>query len=244
MKKIKKHYYDLIISIGQNCVTPEILNENSLRKFSSPLDWLQMCNYHSVIKLIQNRFLDIFNKEDLKYSNFDPNSNTDAYYNTRTNIYHIHDFPNEDADKFDALYAMNLLKYQRRSKRLLKKIKYCHKICLVYIEYEPLSAGNGKVTNEVITQDIRNLNKEYGKNCFDIFYIKHNPNLQSDEYLMDGRICEINNSINASDKNSYRGNKSLASSIIRQRIQFSFYGKLKIFLNKIIRLLIFLRITR
>ena len=226
MEKLKHSKYDLIVGIGQNCLSAEILRELGLVDYTTPFDWVQIYGYATAINILKNKFQNFFRKEDLSFRCVDKNDNSSVFYNKRTKIVYVHDFGVNGHENFDVMYDKVNAKLQRRILRILNKLSNNKKICLIYIEYANLKKKNVKINNDMILKDIEDLEKIY-KNKFDIFYIKHNPKLKLDEYIPDNKICEMNNAILEGDGREYLGNKAMVSNIISQRIGLNFRKKFK-----------------
>ena len=225
---LKKRRYDFIMPIGQGCSIPEMLRDNSLRRFAGPLDWTCIFNYNISMNVVKNRFERYFEKEDLEFVCYDPKNFNDIYKNVKTNVHHVHAFPSAKVKSFDDAYAEASEKYNRRIKRFLDLVNdtKTKKILLLYVERafdedykENKEMPRVIVTNDTLKKDIEELNQKYGKNVFDILFIKHDDSLKMDEYSVDGRIISINN-----------------SPTVKERVCLGNYKFLANFINKIVGL--------
>ena len=233
---MKKCRYDYIIAIGQNCFAPRVLLVNKLRQFSGPLDWLEFFNYSSAIDTLKEKFRNFFDKENLVYFGINTDSYTDVYKNKRK-IKFIHDFPvNSKGVEFDELYTKSKEKYERRINRFIEKVRNS-KVLLLYVEWIRLYKNNTGITNKTLSADIKELNSIYNSN-FDILYIKHNPDLKTDEYKINKRICEINNI----PSKGYLGNIDMVNEILSERVALKAHGVVEQRIGIIKRLLNFYRI--
>lgn len=235
--KFKKKY-DFIVSIGQGCATPEILRDSGLRLFSGPFDWTFVENYNITMDVIKNKFENYFNKEDLVFIGHYSRSGMDIYVNKYTNIKHAHSFPSSEIVSFEDAYKTESNRYKRRINRLFDYInKKNSKICFVYIERafdwehkkEDLKLPQPDITNEMLEKDIKELNKIYSKDCFDIFYIKHDENKKLNEYKIINHICYMNNSCIDKD-NPHKGNMDMLEKIISKQLKVK---KASYFIKKI-----------
>ena len=224
---MKQKSYDLIISIGQGCSTPEILRNISYRNFAGPLDWTFMDNYLDGINILKSRFENYFQKNDLEFLYYDNKTLTEIYLNKVNHIRHVHYFPSRNLLDFDTAYQKVNALYERRIKRFLDFIntKKSPKILLLYIERafddeyeENENAKIVKVTNNILEKDIDELNKIYNKKCFDILYVKHDKCLKSNEFFFDKRILHINN-FTTGDYKLCKGNYKLIEKILRKYIK-------------------------
>lgn len=239
MDKIKENKYDLIFGIGQNCLVPEVLRENELIYFATPFDWVQIYGYDAAINILKNKFQNFFRKEDLEFMVVGDYDFSEVFYNKKTQIVDPHNFGINARKHFDEIYERINNKVQRRIARILKKISSCKKICLVYIESADLADKNIEISNDIILKDIAELENIYHQK-FDVFYIKHNPNLGPNEYNVDNKICEINNSALESGRLEYRGNKPLVRHVISQRMALNF----RIFVKSVIKIKKFMKFLK
>ena len=232
-KKIKTQYYDIVISIGQNCFVSRILRALNYRLFACPLDWVLVYNYTYSMELLKNKFENYFNKEDLSFVAVNEKWNTDVYFNNRNKTTFIHDFLKNSKNNFNEAYNKSKVKHKRRIKRLVEKLQKGVNVCLVYIEWQPGAEKNQIITNEIINNDIKELNAIYKRCNFDILYIKHNENLDINQYTINNRICELNNT----PTNDELGNINLATKIIKKRVRLKFFSKLNPYFHKIKRVI-------
>lgn len=194
---------------------------------------LNLNNYTYTIEVLKNKFKDYFRKDYLEFTCLDQFNNTDVYRNKYTKLSFIHDFPHNSQSCFDKIYEVSKKKYDRRIKRILGKLKKRTKICLIYVEWKKLATQNENITNDILAKDIKELNNLYKGVSFDIFYIQHNENFVIDKFKIDNRICIVNNTPNG----HHLGNLNLISQIVRKRIKLKKISKLKIVVNKIIKLI-------
>ncbi len=134
--------YDLIVSLGEWCVTSLALRKYNLQKKTLPFDWSggilwEKCGYGGLsgkVDLICNNFENFFNKDDLE--NRGPNPKNEDYWflwivNKCTGLQYKHDFPSEQ--DFNISYNEARDKYIRRVKRLYNSIYSADKILFVYM---------------------------------------------------------------------------------------------------------------
>lgn len=238
--KFRKKKYTYIMSVGQGCITVEILRDNKLRRKAGPLDWTFADNYNATINVLKNKFRDYFNKEDIKSNGDITRSNTLVHFNIRNNIQHPHAFPLKENFDFNEAYKTAYETYNRRIRYFLNFLsEKKSKICLIYIEraydweYKVTQSTQTKITNEIIQQNIMELNDIYGKKCFDIIYIKHDSDLKMNEYKTDKRIIYVNNTC-IDEKEPHKGNSPMLTKIIKDRVGL----ELNITFEKIINLFI------
>lgn len=172
---IKRIYeYDFIFSIGMRCYTAEILSINKLRTKSSPFDWISYHNEYldthifDNMDLIINRFSNFFNKEDIMY--ISKGVTHDIYFNTKNNIYFMHDFVHNA--NFDTEYDNVYSKYKRRINNLIYNLENNKKILMVYIEsylYNTNFLDITKLLNKIIR-----IRKNYNNSNVDLLYLRHN----------------------------------------------------------------------
>jgi hypothetical protein len=126
------------IPIGFDCSVCSKLKNLNLRDASYPFDY-NILNYDSIYNLINNNFIDLFNKEYLVYGN---KSYFHKYDNDETNFKHLIPVFNK---KYDILFVHDFIengndnivfeKYDRRIKRLINNLLN-ENIILVYENIE------------------------------------------------------------------------------------------------------------
>lgn len=136
-----KEKYDLVVSLGANCICSGLLRGINLQDYSFPFDWLGGAELKDKIEIVINDFKDFFNLEDLEKIGSRTNPEPcDIYKNKRTGIVFNHDFQiNVPIEK---TYPLVKAKFDRRQNRLLELIKKSKKILFVYVE------APGKTTYE------------------------------------------------------------------------------------------------
>ncbi len=177
-------YYDVVISLGQQCATSNALRACHLQEETLPFDWSggiipEKCGKGGLegkVNLIINGFKSFFEFEDLE--NRGNNAVDDLtnlwIVNKRTGLQYRHDFP---ANKPIAdVYPQVKEKYLRRVERLYKIIEQSHRILFVYFAKE-----QGFENDYLIEQQVKLQNK-YPDKIIDFFYIVNNPNYQIDKY--------------------------------------------------------------
>tara|TARA_X000000950_G_C13616230_1_gene537429 strand:- start:30 stop:695 length:666 start_codon:yes stop_codon:yes gene_type:complete len=169
-------YNTLYISLGIQCLTPNILKKNNLRKKSYPFDWIISNPYfvYKMLYLLLEEGMDVnkivrehFFRNDQKcwrdrFEHYKFGKNGSAICNQLYNVVFPHDEYNEET----------INKYIRRFERLKKDIlDTSHKIQFIYISQSSLKSGNFTINDkEVIENVYENMNninmllKKYNKN--------------------------------------------------------------------------------
>lgn len=86
-----EYYY---VSLGMDCAMAGLLQDNHIRSFSSPFDWLDGGTLKTRTELIKNGFQNFFNLEDFTpifYEN-DPQRDKRRFHNIRTQLCFHHDW--------------------------------------------------------------------------------------------------------------------------------------------------------
>lgn len=206
------------MSLGQCCLTPDVLREKKLRTFSGPFDWSDVDGYHTVINIVKNRFENYFKKENIKECYFDYIRKVAVYRDIENNIVYPHIYINSD---FEKTYKSAKKIYKRRINRFFDLIENNKnpKILLIYIERGDIKEKRN-TTNEIILNDINELNKIYNKKCFDILYLKHDDSLKMNEYRHENHIYYINNTPIDKEK-PFRGNRTYVANLISRKISLN-----------------------
>lgn len=214
-----KKRYDFIMSLGQCCLTPNILREKNLRLFSGPFDWSQVEDYRSIINIVKNRFERYFLKENIKFLFLDKERNVSVYKDVENNIIYPHI---DNYLGFENMYSIAKRTYKRRIARFFNFIKDNKKILLLYIQSKD---SKENITNEDILKDIEDLNKIYNKKCFDILYLKHEGSLKMNECRHEKHIYYVNNTPIDKEK-PFRGNQIYVTNLISRKISLKkgFFG--------------------
>lgn len=110
--------YENYISLGYFCGVASELRRISLRKYSSPFDWLITASFQKVIELIDNQFKDFLSSDYLKVLDEEKLFYTNEYYY----INFLHDF--SQGKSFDEQIDEVREKFFRRIGRFYSKIKF------------------------------------------------------------------------------------------------------------------------
>lgn len=241
-KLIKKREYNYIIPIGEGCYTAQILKDYGNRSFSFPFDWVRTPNYMSPINLLINDLDDFFNKEYLEYFETYDLTKEDWYIDKKSMIIFRHEFSANSSHDFDKFYEKVYEKYKRRCERLVNIINDYHirKICLLYIERVDAVENTHRIPNKVNNHELKKvidkLNRHFKKNCFDMFYFKHEPKYNFDKFKIEGRICHLNNTYHKEGIYKHgMGNYEIINEVIKRRFGLkyglNFFDKINILID-------------
>jgi hypothetical protein len=106
--------YNLILSLGNTCQTAYQIERKGLRKCAGPLDWF-ISPLDGTIKLLENRFTNFMQKENLKIIDVYENRKF-VVKDTLYNIISYHDFPCSNE------YCIKVNDYEFFKTRLMDKI--------------------------------------------------------------------------------------------------------------------------
>lgn len=182
-KKFPVQKYSVMFSFGYACSTAMFLDNQGLRKFSGPFDWIAGTSFQDRCNLFLNKFENFIKKEDLVPTGEIKGGfeHRKLYRNISNGILHVHDF---NVDKnFDDEYPLVEEKYNRRIKRLLDKIEKSEKTLLVYMEYQ--ENNNALASDEEIINFINQANEKYSPSKIDMLYIRHNENMSDGEFTIE-----------------------------------------------------------
>ncbi len=170
--RIDNRKYDNVFSIGAECTTAQALRAASLRKFSSPLDWVSGTSLAERMKLINDDFKLMLKKDSIRISDIigDTSLNTYRAENVEIGMIFPHDFPCKDIDRsFPIVYE----KYQRRIKRLNSKIRSSKNLMVYMIE------EGSDFDLQSINQQMKIMKDKFSPERLDLLYITLNKH--SDE---------------------------------------------------------------
>ena len=122
----------IYVSLGSTCCIAQQLKNHNLRNAAYPFDWLRICNLNNVIKLLENKFKDFLELEDMKFIEFsdrflvDGNSGSYIYKNKYCGFYH--DFSEKI---YESNYNSFRDKYNRRINRLFQLLNSNNEIIFI-----------------------------------------------------------------------------------------------------------------
>lgn len=211
-------FYDIVISLGQYCITSTALRRCHLQDKSNVFDWSagiipEQCGYGGLsgkVDLICNDFKDFFNKED--FQNNGNNQENDTYnlfiVNKRTGLQYKHDFPASKG--FDVSFQAVKDKYLRRVERLYNAIKENNKILFVFI------ARDSDFSDTYLIEQQKKLSKKFPNKVIDFLYIIHSEKMSPMELeetqLTDNIVrvdCNVCYATNPNYPESWNGNTKL-----------------------------------
>ncbi len=177
-------YYDIIIPLGQYCITPTALDRLKMRNKSMIFDWSGCAleeqggkgGLEVKVDLICNNFENFFNLEDL-YSN-GCNELLDTWnlwiINKRTGLQYRHDFP---ANKpIEESYPTVKEKLMKRVKRLYDEINFSDRICFLFL------ARDDGFSDEYLIRQHQKLSEKFKGKHIDLFFLGHKNGLEINEY--------------------------------------------------------------
>ena len=172
---MQKEKYDLVVSLGANCICSGLLRGNNLQDYSFPFDWLGGADLKTKIKLVINNFKDFFNLEDLECIGSRTNPEPcDIYKNKKTGIIFNHDF--QIGIPIEKTYPLVKAKFERRENRLLNLIEKANKILFVYVE----SPDREIYSNQYIKEAYDLLENAYPNKEIHLKYISQLEDNQTD----------------------------------------------------------------
>lgn len=211
---MKKHYFDLIVPIGEDCACSSYLRDHSLQLLAYPFDWLTKASFDKRIELLANGFSDFMEKEDFvflpKPTQGDTDKYCDYYHNTRTDFYFYHDFPT--GENFNIIFQTVAAKYFRRIERLYKHITSAEHI---------LFSRDKTITKEKAKRAVEVLRQAFpGKKEVCLLIVENKPSalhIESKNY--DGIFFYRYNMFSANKHTPLsivKGNTRLAGQVFRQ----------------------------
>lgn len=178
--------YDFVFSIGEACSCTQVLRQQGLQNASYPFDWLFGSTLVKRCEILANEFKDFIRKEDLEFSYEERSVKCYAYHNKLNGITFNHDFLK--SLEFDEAYPLVKEKYDRRIKRLLKRIENSNSVLVVYLE-SPIT-NHPDISNEEILQGYSILKEKFGDKI-NLLYIKNSKQEVVIEEFEDGKITKV-----------------------------------------------------
>ncbi|WP_248924868.1 DUF1796 family putative cysteine peptidase [Paenibacillus hamazuiensis] len=147
--------YDIIFSLGHNCLPATQLSRYMIRKIGGVIDWMESPQLSSVNYLLHNRFANFM---ELPHLTVDGINNDAGCYIVRDTMYNIlshHDFPVESNQPWSLnSYPELREKVNRRVPRFLETLQQAGRILFIRTEATPeetaelLGVLRGLVKNE------------------------------------------------------------------------------------------------
>lgn len=156
-----KGEYDAIFSLGDLCLASIQLKKHNLRPYSGVLDWMASVELSKVNELLENRFLDFLEYDNLRVIGYADTfiCVSDDGYNLVSN----HDFDGEkNTLTYLGGYAEVMEKYERRIQRFLSEMDNAKRILFVRTE--------GTLEDAAVLQDVLS---RLVKHDFSVLLINH-----------------------------------------------------------------------
>lgn len=170
----KNEKYDLICSLGGNCMATSQIRQRGLRVASLPFDWTFIVNDKPLYKLAEgfkNKFKDFFLKENLQEMTDEEKAKTAhedmaKYVDTFSNYYYINHF--QKNIEIDNEYEKVKEKYDRRIERFIAFVEKADSILFVLSTFM-------KIDEKPIINLYKTLLEIYPNKIFKIISIQFNP---------------------------------------------------------------------
>lgn len=241
--KIFKTSFDLIVSLGEDCACSSYLRKFNLQNASYPFDWLTKASLETRFELLLSNFEGFLDKKYLVYLEKKPDCINDYkneyYMNTENKIIFLHDFPINMS--FDEGHEFVLEKYQRRIKRLYKKIEKSKKVLFVWL------GKNQSLENNEILEYQRKLTEKFKNKNIYLLILENTPNYKEKDFKeekISKKILKIKYDTKTTKvphtNDEYLGNIELNKEIF-SKLKFNMpksYKIKKLFYNLIIKQLI------
>ena len=172
MKFIEK--FDVVYSIGSACSCANALNRAELRTLAGPFDWIiNNTNLETTLNILRSGGEHFLEEEDLCPSELKPEDGHDVYFNKRTGVHFVHDFPT-GCSVNEALAEVQA-KYERRFRRMYQFMQR-KKVLLVRVYRGPCAEGEEEVVRlcEAFSREMKGevsflvILHEEGKSGFDL----------------------------------------------------------------------------
>lgn len=90
--------YDVLYSLGHNCLPASQLNHSKIRNVAGVIDWMISPHLSGVSALLRDRFQYIMLRDNLRYYGASADSGCYVIRDAAYDLYSVHDFPMEDND--------------------------------------------------------------------------------------------------------------------------------------------------
>lgn len=194
-----KGEYDAIFSLGDLCLASIQLKKHNLRPYSGVLDWMASVELSKVNELLENRFLDFLEYDNLRVIGYADTfiCVSDDGYNLVSN----HDFDGEkNTLTYLGGYAEVMEKYERRIQRFLSEMDNAKRILFVRTE--------GTLEDAAVLQDVLS---RLVKHDFSVLLINHTyvQGIVEKSWPLE-KIC----SIEFPNKDKWEGNHDLWKEVL------------------------------
>lgn len=192
--------YDLYISIGTACRPAYHLQQNDLRLYAMPLDWVKVYSLDTVLHLFKTGFADFFTEIEEK----DWEGANRWVVDTKNNILSIHHFPKDrEIEKTQKVFVQ---KIKKRFNRLNDDLEKRKRIVLV---------GNREEASDKIESFLIAFSELYPHLEIKLLNVRHNDELDFGSYKkqvfeISKRLTideyTINDRFSLSEPDDWRGN--------------------------------------
>jgi len=160
-----------------------------VRHASFPFDWLyrgEADNYflEEVTSLLQNDFLDFFEKDALELQGDVEGHDTVKILNKKTKFAFIHDL--HKGDSFEKQFSEIKKKYDRRIARLFESVRTARAVLFVYMDTQ-------KTPDRIFESFIRTAEQLFPETDVELLVLQHCPNMgefDTEEYRL-GKVIKI-----------------------------------------------------
>lgn len=90
--------YDVLCSLGHNCLPASQLNHSKIRNIAGVIDWMMSPHLSGVSALLRDRFRHVMLRDNLRYHGASSDSGCYVIRDAAYDLYSVHDFPMEDND--------------------------------------------------------------------------------------------------------------------------------------------------
>lgn len=127
--------YDVIFSLGHNCLAADQLTRVMLRKIGGVIDWVESPSLSSVSHLLRNRFANFMEFPNLSITGINDNAGCYIVRDIAHDIFSHHDFPlAENTPEQLNSYPQLVEKITRRIPRFLETLQSAGKILFIRTE--------------------------------------------------------------------------------------------------------------
>ncbi|WP_211748563.1 DUF1796 family putative cysteine peptidase [Paenibacillus sp. Marseille-Q4541] len=149
--------YDVLFSLGHNCLPASQLNHSRIRNIAGVIDWMISPHLSGISAMLRDRFSYLMKRENLQYYGASSDSGCYVIRDSAYDLYSVHDFPLEENDP-EILQSYSKLreKLDYRARRFLQLVQSGKRIFFLRTETTPYETEElVSVLNDLVVGEYR-----------------------------------------------------------------------------------------
>ena len=169
--------YDVVCSMGTDCLPATYLKAYCLRDASYPFDWVYQPTFDIKAQWVLTDFSGFLEPANVhEYPQWPSTTNHDTYIDSSTGSVFTHDF--DPGVKFDEMLATVRARYRRRASRLLDAVRGGRRVLFVNFERE-----QNDTPTERFTAFLDAVAKDYPGSRVSLLVLKNRPGVFEEEQV-------------------------------------------------------------